>query len=40
MVAAITFELSKCDDETVVRNAIKKLNEIDFNLAKVYLLSS
>ena len=37
MVAAITFELSHCDDETVVKNAIKRFNEIDFNLAKVFL---
>jgi hypothetical protein len=35
MVAAISFELSKCDDEIVVNNMIKRLNDIDFDLAKV-----
>lgn len=35
LVSALTFELSKCDDEIVVNNMIKRLNDIDFNLAKV-----
>jgi hypothetical protein len=35
MVGAISFELSKCDDEIVVNNMIKRLNDIDFDLAKV-----
>lgn len=34
LVAAITFELSKCDDEIVINNAIKRLNDIHFDLAK------
>ena len=35
LVGAFSFELSHCDDETVVQNSIKRLNDIDFNLAKV-----
>ena len=36
LVSAFTFELSKCDDEVVVVNSIKRLNDIDFDLAKVF----
>src|SRR5271163_4899417 len=34
LVGALTFELSHCDDEIVVTNTIKRLNDIDFTLAK------
>ena len=37
MVSAFTFELSKCDDEIVVTNEIKRLSDIPIDLAKVTL---
>jgi catalase len=40
LVGALTFELSKCDDEIVTHNMIKRLNDIDFELAKVCSLYS
>ena len=35
MVSAFSFELSKCNDHIVMGNMIKRLNNIDFNLAKM-----
>ena len=37
LVGPFTFELSKCDDEIVTTNMIKRLNDIDFEFAKVSL---
>jgi catalase len=39
LVGALTFELSKCDDEMVTHGMIKRLNDIDFNLAKTVALN-
>jgi len=39
LVNAFSFELSHCDDEIVTHNMIKRLNDIDFNLAKVLFSS-
>jgi len=36
LIEAFTFELSHCDDEHVAKNTIKRLNDIDFNIAKVF----
>jgi len=36
MVAAFSFELSQCDDEIVVTNAIKRLTDIHLDLAKAF----
>jgi catalase len=38
-VGAITFELSKCDDEIVTHKMIERLNDIDFNFAKTVALN-
>jgi catalase len=38
-VNAFTFELSHCDDEIVVHNMIKRLNDIDFEFAKTVALN-
>jgi catalase len=39
LVGAITFELSKCDDEIVTHKMIERLNDIDFNFAKTVALN-
>jgi catalase len=39
LVGALTFELSKCDDEIVTRKVIERLNDIEFNLAKTVALN-